>query len=239
MVDSLVKKKKRGVVDPTQGVLGLPVETISEVSANETVASETPKTEEGVEVAESASPQESEPSEGAPSDSVDSSESAPVEKKTKKLKKKKKKGKWKSPPFASLLCERFPALFNLDDRKPLKCGVGKEIAEILKDDPEFDQEELDKALRWYTSGQSYLLNMVKRYRRFDLEGNKAEKIEENHKQSARHQLDLLGVVIYEKKTKEKKPNEKASDTADLPKDETAEISVPENPAADLNAEQVA
>ena len=46
-------------------------------------------------------------------------------------------------------------------------------------------------------------------------------------------------MIYEKKAKEKKPKEKASDTADLPKDETAEISVPENPPADLNPEQVA
>ena len=45
--------------------------------------------------------------------------------------------------------------------------------------------------------------------------------------------------ILKKKAKEKKPKEKASDTADLPKDETAEISVPENPPADLNPEQVA
>lgn len=225
MADSLVKKKKMGVVDPTQGVLDLPIETISEVSANETVASETPKTEEGVEVAETASPQGTEPL-----------EALPVEEKAKKPKKKRK---WKTPRLVPLLCERFPALFNIEDRKPIKCGVGKEIAEILKDDPEFDQEELSKALKWYTWGYGYLLNMAKGYRRFDLEGNKAEKIDKSHKESARRQLDLLGVVIYEKKAKEKKPKEKASDTADLPKDETAEISVPENPPADLNPEQVA
>ena len=225
MADSLVKKKKKGVVDPTQGVLGLPVETISEVSANETAASEAQKTEEGVEVAETASPQGAEPL-----------EALPVEEKAKKPKKKRK---WKTPRLVPLLCERFPALFNIEDRKPIKCGVGKEIAEILKDDPEFDQEELSKALKWYTWGYGYLLNMAKGYRRFDLEGNKAEKIDKSHKESARRQLDLLGVVIYEKKAKEKKPKEKASDTADLPKDETAEISVPENPPADLNPEQVA
>ena len=225
MADSLVKKKKKGVVDPTQGVLGLPVETISEVSANETAASEAQKTEEGVEVAETASPQGTEPL-----------EALPVEEKAKKPKKKRK---WKTPRLVPLLCERFPALFNIEDRKPIKCGVGKEIAEILKDDPEFDQEELSKALKWYTWGYGYLLNMAKGYRRFDLEGNKAEKIDKSHKESARRQLDLLGVVIYEKKAKEKKPKEKASDTADLPKDETAEISVPENPPADLNPEQVA
>ena len=220
-----MKKKKKGVVDPTQGVLGLPVETISEVSANETAASEAQKTEEGVEVAETASPQGTEPL-----------EALPVEEKAKKPKKKRK---WKTPRLVPLLCERFPALFNIEDRKPIKCGVGKEIAEILKDDPEFDQEELSKALKWYTWGYGYLLNMAKGYRRFDLEGNKAEKIDKSHKESARRQLDLLGVVIYEKKAKEKKPKEKASDTADLPKDETAEISVPENPPADLNPEQVA
>ena len=167
MADSLVKKKKKGVVDPTQGVLGLPVETISEVSANETAASEAQKTEEGVEVAETASPQGTEPL-----------EALPVEEKAKKPKKKRK---WKTPRLVPLLCERFPALFNIEDRKPIKCGVGKEIAEILKDDPEFDQEELSKALKWYTWGYGYLLNMAKGYRRFDLEGNKAEKIDKSHK----------------------------------------------------------
>jgi len=236
MADSLVKKKKKGVVDPTQGVLGLPIETISKVSTNETVASEIPKTEEGVEVSESASHQESEPSEGAPSDSVENpSEAVPVEQKA-----KKKKKKWKSaPPFVSVLCERFPALFNLEDRKPLKCGIKQDIAEVLKEDPDFNLEELDKALRWYTCGYGYVLNVTKGCRRFDLEGNKVEKISKLHQKESRQRLDRMGVVIYEKKTKEKKPKEKANDTADLPKDEAAEISVPENPEADLNPEQVA
>jgi sRNA-binding protein len=224
MADSLVKKKKMGVVDPTQGVLDLPIETISEVSANETVASEIPKTEEGVEVAETASaPQGDEPL-----------EDVPIEEKAKKPKKKRK---WKSaPPFVYVLCERFPALFNLEDRKPLKCGIKQDIAEVLKDDPDFNLEELDKALRWYTCGYGYVLNVTKGCRRFDLEGNKVEKISKLHQKESRQRLDRMGVVIYEKKTKEKKPKEKASDTADLPKDETAEISVPENPPADLNPE---
>ena len=227
MADSLVKKKKMGVVDPTQGVLDLPIETISEVSANETVASEIPKTEEGVEVAETASaPQGAEPL-----------EAVPIEEKAKKPKKKRK---WKSaPPFVYVLCERFPALFNLEDRKPLKCGIKQDIAEVLKDDPDFNLEELDKALRWYTCGYGYVLNVTKGCRRFDLEGNKVEKISKLHQKESRQRLDRMGVVIYEKKAKEKKPKEKASDTADLPKDETAEISVPENPPADLNPEQVA
>lgn len=235
MVDSLVKKKKKGVVDPTQGVLDLPIETISDVSANETVASEIPKTEEGVEVAETASaPQGAEPL-----------EAVPIEEKAKKPKKKRK---WKSaPPFVYVLCERFPALFNLEDRKPLKCGIKQDIAEVLKDDPDFNLEELDKALRWYTCGYGYVLNVTKGCRRFDLEGNKVEKISKLHQKESRQRLDRMGVVIYEKKAKEKKPKEKpkekakekANDTADLPKDETAEISVPENPPADLNPEQVA
>ncbi|MEI6627822.1 MAG: ProQ/FinO family protein [Alphaproteobacteria bacterium] len=82
----------------------------------------------------------------------------------------------KLPPSLEVLAKRFPLAFNLNDRKPLKIGIYKDILAAFADDSSFSNNALKKALRYYVTGRGYLLAMVNSTTRIDLEGNVAGEI---------------------------------------------------------------
>lgn len=69
------------------------------------------------------------------------------------------------------LCERFPKLFNLDLRKPLKVDIEKDILRESANDASVTTDGVYKALRYYIKGLDYIRALHVYEHRFDLNGD--------------------------------------------------------------------
>lgn len=88
------------------------------------------------------------------------------------------------------LFTEFPACFKRKDGiKPLKVGIFKDIAERIEGDERVSKTQVRQALRKYTSNWRYLESVTKHEFRIDLDGNDAEKIEQEHIEHAQKALE--------------------------------------------------
>jgi ProP effector len=86
---------------------------------------------------------------------------------------------------AALLKQTFPALFG-GGAKPLKLRIQADIQERAPG--VFTKQALSAFLRRYTGGTSYLVALTKAPHRFDLDGNPAGEISEEHRKVAADEL---------------------------------------------------
>lgn len=86
---------------------------------------------------------------------------------------------------AAQLKQTFPALFG-GPAKPLKLRIQADIQERAPG--VFTKQALSAFLRRYTGGTSYLVTLTKSAHRFDLDGNPAGEISEEHRKAAADEL---------------------------------------------------
>jgi len=87
-------------------------------------------------------------------------------------------------PALEYLINTYPKAFDLNNRKPLKCGIHKDIMAALPEG-KFTLKEIQKAIHFYKMSVSYEKNMVELTHRIDLNGNEVEEITAEHKEFAR------------------------------------------------------
>jgi ProP effector len=91
----------------------------------------------------------------------------------------------------ALLAEAWPRCFAIifRDRKPLKVGIGKDIAKATEG--VLTPEELDAALTLYTGSKPYLRAMTEGAARVDLEGNTAGTVTAGQAATARCRIERI------------------------------------------------
>ena len=88
------------------------------------------------------------------------------------------------------LYQEFPQCFKAKEGiKPLKVGIFKDIAERIEGSEKVSKTQVRQALRKYTSQWRYLESVTKNEFRIDLDGNQAEKIEQEHVEHATKALE--------------------------------------------------
>jgi ProP effector len=84
----------------------------------------------------------------------------------------------------------FPNCFKQKEGiKPLKVGIFKDIAERIEGSEKVSKTQVRQALRKYTSNWRYLEAVTKNEFRIDLDGNDAEKVEQEHIEHAQKALE--------------------------------------------------
>lgn len=89
------------------------------------------------------------------------------------------------PAVAAALKELFPALFS-GQAKPVKLRIQADIQERAPG--KFSKQQLSAFLRRYTGGTGYLIGLTKAKHRFDLDGQPAGEISDEHRQAAQEEL---------------------------------------------------
>jgi sRNA-binding protein len=97
---------------------------------------------------------------------------APVKTERQKTEKKKKSSKTLHPILVKL-CEKYPKLFNLTSRKPLKIGIEEDILQEMGTDPVITTQGLYYSLGYYIKGTAYQKGLSENDYRFDLQGEQA------------------------------------------------------------------
>jgi ProP effector len=106
------------------------------------------------------------------------------------------------------LYSEFPQCFKQKDGiKPLKVGIFKDIAERIEGSEKVSKTQVRQALRKYTSNWRYLEAVTKHEFRIDLDGNDAEKVEQEHVEHAQKALEESRA----KMAKRKKPQRPRQD----------------------------
>src|SRR5262245_33208459 len=90
-----------------------------------------------------------------------------------------------------LLAATWPRCFTtgLTNRKPLKIGIGKELAVAVEG--ALTPEELDAALRLYTAQKAYLRTLKDGAQRVDLDGSPAGIVTPEQAATARQRIERL------------------------------------------------
>lgn len=96
----------------------------------------------------------------------------------------KNKARRLPPPLLLKLYDLFPKVFDLNNPKPLKRGIHKDILERLPDDLAVTESHLKKAMKRHVMGSPYCWAILKGTHRFDLDGNEVDVIDEQGKESA-------------------------------------------------------
>ncbi len=96
---------------------------------------------------------------------------------------------------ADLLKQRFPALFT-GQPKPLKLRIQADIQERAPG--VFSKPALSAFFRRYTGSTSYLIALGKATQRFDLDGQPAGELTEEHRQLARDELTRRRQVVRDR-----------------------------------------
>ncbi len=116
------------------------------------------------------------------------------------------------PPISELgrtvkwLYKTYPDLFFKERSKPLKCGIEKDIFNLLGDKPEVTKKMLKKALRHYVFSFSYMNAVLAATHRYNLKGKEIEKMTDEHKAFAIEWLKERNEEKAEKEaSKEKTP----------------------------------
>ncbi|MBB3194546.1 ProQ/FinO family protein [Roseateles terrae] len=89
------------------------------------------------------------------------------------------------PAVAAALKELFPALFS-GPARPVKLRIQADIQERAPG--KFSKQQLSAFLRRYTGGTGYLIGLTKAKQRFDLDGQPAGEISDEHRQAAQEEL---------------------------------------------------
>jgi ProP effector len=86
------------------------------------------------------------------------------------------------------LREKYPLCFPEENPLPLKIGILKDIFADMPEDSKFSRINLRKALAFYTRSKKYQRALTTCPHRYDLNGNEAEPISEEHRTAARGKL---------------------------------------------------
>ena len=84
-----------------------------------------------------------------------------------------------------ILITNHPDCFEMDNRKPLKIGIKKDILALY---PDMDKDVLNSALCRYCHGASYLNAMQSNTHRIDLNGKEVSEIIPEHSANAANEL---------------------------------------------------
>ncbi len=95
----------------------------------------------------------------------------------------KRPSSFKPSPSLLKLCEKFPKVFSLRFKKPLKIGIHKDIIERMPDDPEL-LRNLSKTLTRHVRSSSYQRGLIRYDHRFDLDGGKSGVVTPEQKHAA-------------------------------------------------------
>ena len=102
----------------------------------------------------------------------------------------------------SILCERFPAVFNLAAPLPLALGTGKQIADLMG----WQRHQLNPTMRWWCSRWKYYeAVLADGSMRHTLQGEPVDPVSDEHRQAARAGLNGLrcnleqGLAAYERR----------------------------------------
>lgn len=107
------------------------------------------------------------------------------------------------------LYQEFPQSFKQKDGiKPLKVGIFKDIAERIEGSEKVSKTQVRQALRKYTSNWRYLEAVTKSEFRVDLDGNQAEKVEQEHVDHAQKALEESRAKMAKRK-KQQRPRQDA------------------------------
>ncbi|RXE84984.1 RNA chaperone ProQ [Pseudoalteromonas sp. A757] len=110
------------------------------------------------------------------------------------------------------LFSEFPNCFKQKDGiKPLKVGIFKDIAERIEGSDKVSKTQVRQALRKYTSNWRYLEAVTKNEFRVDLDGNQAEKVEQEHVEHAEKALAESRAKMAKRK-KPQRPNNRDGET---------------------------
>lgn len=101
---------------------------------------------------------------------------------------------------ARQLKERFPALFAGNVAKPLKLRIQADIKERAPG--LFTKAVMSAFLRRHTGTTAYLIALTKAEHRFDLDGQPAGEITDEHRQVAQEELDRRRAVHQERRDQE-------------------------------------
>jgi ProP effector len=105
------------------------------------------------------------------------------------------------------LYQEFPQCFKQKDGiKPLKVGIFKDIAERIEGSEKVSKTQVRQALRKYTSNWRYLEAVTKSEFRIDLDGNQAEKVEQEHIDHAQKALEESRAKMAKRK-KQQRPRQ--------------------------------
>ncbi|HBE9077714.1 RNA chaperone ProQ [Serratia fonticola] len=90
----------------------------------------------------------------------------------------------------AFLAERFPLCFSAEgEARPLKIGIFQDLVERVQGEENLSKTQLRSALRLYTSSWRYLYGVKVGAQRVDLDGNPCGKLEQQHVDHARQQLE--------------------------------------------------
>ncbi len=106
----------------------------------------------------------------------------------KKEKREQRASRQKFKRTLDWLEETFPNCFSIDTPKPLKLKIEFDIFEAIKDNDEFSNLNMRKALSFYTSRLKYQESFLTNEHRVDLDGNPAEPLEDKHREFAKEQI---------------------------------------------------
>ena len=110
------------------------------------------------------------------------------------------------------LFKEFPNCFKKKDGiKPLKVGIFKDVAERIEGSEVVSKTQVRQALRKYTSNWRYLEAVTKNEFRVDLDGNDAEKVEQEHIEHAQKALEESRAKMAKRK-KPQRPRQQDGDT---------------------------
>ena len=84
--------------------------------------------------------------------------------------------------------ETFPNTFNFTQPRPLKRGIDRDLRPLIP--THLSKSQVRKALRAYIQNEAYWHAILKEEWRYDLAGEKVEKVLETHKEHARKKLLL-------------------------------------------------
>ncbi|CAI86752.1 RNA chaperone ProQ [Pseudoalteromonas translucida] len=102
------------------------------------------------------------------------------------------------------LYQEFPQCFKQKDGiKPLKVGIFKDIAERIEGSEKVSKTQVRQALRKYTSNWRYLEAVTKSEFRIDLDGNQAEKVEQEHIDHAQKALEESRAKMAKRKKQQR------------------------------------
>lgn len=112
---------------------------------------------------------------------------------------------------ARQLKERFPALFAGNAAKPLKLRIQADLKERAPG--VFTKAVLSAFLRRHTGTTAYLIALTKAEHRFDLDGQPAGEITDEHRQVAQEELDRRRAVHQERRAQEAQAERAGRDKA--------------------------
>jgi ProP effector len=102
---------------------------------------------------------------------------------------------------AKLLAERFPAVFAPGQARPLKLKIQADIQARLETPP--SRKVLSIVLQRHTTSTAYLRAMGTATQRFDLDGQPAGELAEEHRQAAQVEVERRRAIVAERRAAER------------------------------------